>query len=1186
MRQSRKVEVRRRSLVRAGCLVSLVALSSCSAGTDEEWGEQSEALCGSTVVTASPGGPVNAGTSVTVTATKTTCGAAETPEYQFYYKRENTSDAWTLLRAYGTNPTVTWNTTGLRSGRYQVLVYTRSVGSTGQSTAYLNYFINDVCMSGTLTGTPASPQAPGTVVSLNATGACSGSATPEFHFLYKRQDQTAYTELAPYGPSPVSWNTTGLPSGTYNLWVQIRGAGNASSAEGNAYLNYLLSSTSCGSVTSSASPASPQLPGTSVSINAAATCSGGQPEYTFYYRGPSDSAYQLIRGYGTSATAAWNTLGLSPGTYSLLTQVRAVGNASAAEASSYLNYKLGFTASDLVSGAAHTCVLLNSGVKCFGRSLFGAPTGQYSYDRGLEAADMGDALPAVSLGTGRTVKAVARGAYHACAILDDGGVKCWGRNSSGGLGLGDTNHRSAGASEMGNALSKVNLGTGRTAKQITAGAGFTCAVLDDNSVKCWGDNTYGNLGLGDVAARGDAAGEMGSSLPVVNLGTGRTATKLVAGPAHVCAILDNGSLKCWGLNNSGQLGLGDINSRGDNAGEMGDSLPSVDLGTAHTAKAVTLGVAHTCATLEDDTLKCWGQGANGALGLGDTQARGDGPNEMGNALPVVNVGTSRKVKSVVAGGGHTCAILDNDALKCWGLNSEAQLGLGDMSNRGDNAGEMGDALPAINLGVGRSARKILATYVNTCVELDLGALKCWGASYTGTLGIGPSDRRGDSPADMGDSLPSFSLGASAPVASFGSGLGYHYGCALLTDDTVKCWGSNSYGQLGVDRSSHVGDEPNDTGARLSYVNLGSGAASVPVAVAAGEYHSCALLPDGRVKCWGANAFGTSGLGDTQRHDGRPSYMGTNLAAVDLGPGKTAKKIYSGAEHSCAILNDDTVKCWGQNTYGQLGLGDTNDRGDASGEMGAALPVVQLGAGRTVKSMSLGYRHSCAVLDNGALKCWGWNGYGQLGLGSPANKGQVAGEMGDSLPAVNLGTGRTAVTVIAGFFNTCAILDNGALKCWGDNKHGQLGYGDTLLRGTKAAAMGDNLPVVNLGTGRTAKMVGIGISHTCALLDNQTVKCWGYNSYGKLGYGDTRDRGVASGEMGDNLAAVDLGAGAIISALSVGWDHNCALVTGGAGSVRCWGNGDSGELGYGDNVTRGDNSGEMGSALPTVNLGDP
>ena len=185
---------------------------------------------------------------------------------------------------------------------------------------------------------------------------------------------------------------------------------------------------------------------------------------------------------------------------------------------------------------------------------------------------------------------------------------------------------------------------------------------------------------------------------------------------------------------------------------------------------------------------------------------------------------------------------------------------------------------------------------------------------------------------------------------------------------------------------------------------------------------------------------------------------------------------------------------------------------------AVLPLVDLGSGRTAKSVSAGGSHTCAVLDNSGVKCWGGNAAGQLGLGDAAGRGSQGGQMGDDLPAVDLGSGRSAKAVAAGENHTCALLDNNRVKCWGDNQFGQLGLGDTASRGSAAGQMGDNLPAVDLGKGRTAQAIATGAAadHTCALLDDGKVKCWGLNDAGQLGLGDTGNRGDQGGEMGDAL----------------------------------------------------------------------
>ncbi len=199
----------------------------------------------------------------------------------------------------------------------------------------------------------------------------------------------------------------------------------------------------------------------------------------------------------------------------------------------------------------------------------------------------------IDLGTGRTAIAIAAGGYHSCAVLDDGTAKCWGANGSGNLGQGDTTTRGDGAGEMGDGLDAIDLGTGRTAITVGAGLEHTCAVLDDGSAKCWGQNAFGQLGRFNTSDIGDGAGEMGDSLAAIDLGTGRTATALAGGTDHSCALLDSRALRCWGGNGQGQLGQGDTIARGDNVAEMGFLLPVRLAGNSHVSPVIDVPLPPT-----------------------------------------------------------------------------------------------------------------------------------------------------------------------------------------------------------------------------------------------------------------------------------------------------------------------------------------------------------------------------------------------------------------------------------------------------------------------------------------------------------------------------------------------------------------------------------------------------------------
>jgi len=390
------------------------------------------------------------------------------------------------------------------------------------------------------------------------------------------------------------------------------------------------------------------------------------------------------------------------------------------------------------------------------------------------------------------------------------------------------------------------------------------------------------------------------------------------------------------------------------------------------------------------------------------------------------------------------------------------------------------------------------------------------------------------------------------------------------------------GELGLGDRNDRGDEPGDMGDNLPAVDLGKGRVATEISV--GYQHMCAILDNKSVKCWGRNDNGELGLGDRKGRGMKSVEMGNRLPAVDLGTGRSATAISAGTMHTCAILDNKSVKCWGSNMYGQLGLGDTSDRGDASGKMGNKLPSVDLGKGRSATAISAGYQHTCALLDDKSVKCWGSNGYGQLGLGDKNGRGLKSGEMGDKLPAVDLGKGRVATAISAGSVHTCALLDDKSVKCWGYNNKGQLGLGDTNHRGDESGEMGDKLPAVDLGKDRVATAISAGSYHTCALLDDKSVKCWGRNDYGQLGLGDKNGRGDESGEMGDNLPAVDLGTGTgrVATAISAGSYHTCAFLY--DKSVKCWGVNTLGTLGLGDKNNRGVQPGQMGDNLPAVDLG--
>ena len=399
------------------------------------------------------------------------------------------------------------------------------------------------------------------------------------------------------------------------------------------------------------------------------------------------------------------------------------------------------------------------------------------------------------------------------------------------------------------------------------------------------------------------------------------AASVTSGFDHTCALLVTGAVRCWGGNDLGQLGLGNNDALGDN--EAITTAPTVPLGAP--ATAVSAGGHHTCALLVGGAVRCWGDNSEGQLGLGTTADLGD--NEAITSTPAVPLGA--QAIAISAGELHTCALLVTGAVRCWGYNGNGQLGLGNTNTVGDNEGVT--SVPAVPLGA--PAIAIAAGDTNTCAILVGGALRCWGYNVNGELGLGNTAKLGDDEAIT--SAPPVPLGGSASAVSVGN----HHICALLTSGSVRCWGSNIAGQLGLGNTDVVGD--NETAGAVPVVPLGAPA----IGISAGGVHTCALLASGSVRCWGRSTDGELGLGNT-------SSVGDDEAITSVSPvplGASVVAVTTGASRSCAVFASGALRCWGDNFAGGLGLGTTNDLGDD--EAVTSAPVVPSGQAVRVRAVT-------------------------------------------------------------------------------------------------------------------------------------------------------------------------------------------------------------------------------------------
>ena len=625
---------------------------------------------------------------------------------------------------------------------------------------------------------------------------------------------------------------------------------------------------------------------------------------------------------------------------------------------------------------------------------------------------------------------------------------------------------------------------------ISSGQFHNCALLDNSTVKCWGGNGLGQLGLGNTNHRGDSPNEMGDSLPNVNL---------LAPSVSARSIIDQSNKVRFSLTFSDNVfGLGS-----DDFINTGTATDCTFIPWSTKAKAtVPTVIEATCATSGSVIISLKADSVyeiNGNTGpytnysLPVSSVDVDPPvisavNEL-TELPLTFVTRIKPDEAIIgltssdfriSGTATDCAVQVSSAsstrdvpialtVKCQTSGSLViELKADSITDTAGNSGPATDlSLPTftVNEFAARVPVAMSAGATDSCALMSNAQVRCWGSAASNVFGASFTGVYGDSQNELGDELPTLSWSNDSLVTSFARGT--NKTCVTLSNGSLQCFNTDGTNELyaPIDGDSFV---------------------SVDI----GLVHSCALANSGTLRCWGFNSDGQLGVGNTSDQVGLVESL-TSEPVISYSTGRT---------HTCAILVTRELQCWGANSSGQLGDGTTNQ---------SATPItVNLGVGRTAIAVSAGSGHTCAILDDGNLKCWGANNMGQLGVGDIDQRLTPT--------TVNLGSGRTAIKINSRRFNTCAILDNGQLKCWGWNDRGQVGIGSNTSPVIPS--------LVNLGTGRTAIHIAKDVRHTCAVLDNGQIKCWGVNDLAQLGIGSASGSayvGDGPNEMGDALVAVKL-----------------------------------------------------------------
>lgn len=631
---------------------------------------------------------------------------------------------------------------------------------------------------------------------------------------------------------------------------------------------------------------------------------------------------------------------------------------------------------------------------------------------------------------------------------------------------------------------------GTSWEELSTGIGSACGVQTDHTLWCWGSINSTNVPT-----------QVGSDADWNDVSVGGYGGDLA------CAIKSGGTLWCWGENQNGALGLGDSVDR-----------PTPEQVTGTSWSDVKIGDAHTCALKSTGQLWCWGEGDDGRLGQNNTTDYNTPQQVAGTTWAFVEAGP-------VASFG----IKSDGTLWGWGANGTGTgLGLGNGSQASYDEPEQ---IPGTDWAT-------VSDSYGTCATKTDGSLYCWGYNQNGALGNGGIGYAVVDPYQLsGSTWKSVERG------------GYFFGCALRTDDTAWCWGSNYDGPAGLGYTSATIDTPaqirdryltvsadpiseSDASATLT-VTLSSAAesdvtasytSSDITATAGSDYTAISgtltYTPGQTTNNIAVTLAGTDATFEgperfslalsSVTHSGvSAASSGGRISDVDI---SNWSSVNGGLTTKCGIQTDNTLWCWGvglsyltrTDTISYEKFGDSDWESVATGDVSI-----------------------CAIKGTGTLWCWGHNWYGTVPGGTSTTPQQV-------------GADATWNKVASGVVHTCATKDDGTLWCWGSNEVGQLGVGDTTTY---------NSPQ-QVGAGTDWESVSLFERSSCAIKADHTLWCWGRGTAGQLGLGDTNDYDTPQAVAGANWQTV-----------AMSYDYACALKTN--GELWCWGEGDSGHLGLND-----------------------
>ncbi|MDN5819600.1 MAG: hypothetical protein L0H38_02500, partial [bacterium] len=704
------------------------------------------------------------------------------------------------------------------------------------------------------------------------------------------------------------------------------------------------------------------------------------------------------------------------------------------------------------SNGAYVCAVASDNwVYCWGENGSSQLGDNTTTNRNQPTAIARGAIP-----TGVSIKSISLGNEHACVIASNDKAYCWGSNSEGQLGDDSTTNRPTPV-----AVKNGSMPTPYTVKSISTGGLSTCAIHTNNKAYCWGGNWDGRLATGDNTSTGTPVAMARGAMP-----SNFTIKDISVGEFSVCVVANNDRGYCAGYN-TGQLGSTPTSGTNTMRAIAQGAMPSL------TIKKISLAANHACAIHTNNKAYCWGSNDFGQLGDNSTTR---------SAVPVAlsqgELPSGQAVSSILPSYSHTCAVASGDGLAyCWGYNYDGRLGNGYYDHQNAPArvlmGAMSDGITASSVSYGDSIG---------CVVADDDWVYCWGWNVNGRLGDGTTTSRLKPTRVLnGD------IAAGLTISSVD--LGSRHACALTSDSWAYCWGRGGVGQLGNhDEVTYMSPSRIVRGAMPPGATI--------KAVSAGGVNSCMIASDDWLYCVGDNAYGYRGVGYTGGGNSQPE----KVVRGAIPSGATIKQVSVGGEESCAIASDDWLYCWGKNTYGGLGDNSTTTRSSP-----VKLSRGAISSGVTIKAVSVGEEHACAIASDDWLYCWGYNSSSQLGDNTAINRSTPVKVSRGDIP-----TGVTIKSLSLGEAHSCAVASNGKSYCWGLNNLNQIGWDSSGSTAVPRLQVRGDLPEA-----ATVSSISAGAQNTCAIASDRRVYCVGWND-------DSGELGNGSQEISSVLAKVDHG----------------------------------------------------------------